>query len=173
MSKKGCKSNKSVCVYQREKVIYLNLQGVAYPSGEDKKVTINQTYIVTAEEVDDSDVLVVRADRDGAVEHQFDGGVLVTVPDVLPCPRNNPCKQVTKYHEVSAFIDVGSDDTRQLQEFDGIAARDGEVMYIPNMSCGEPNSSVNELISEADLEHEDYPRAESFRIHLKSCDRNA
>lgn len=171
-SRKHCKNDNTVCVYERENLVYLLLKGSGPPPSEDpvlKSLKINQSYVVTAED----DELIIRADREGAVEHRFNAAVVILAPEVRLCPRNNSCKQVTRFQEVSAFIDVGPDDTRQLQACDVIVASEDEVIYVPSFECDCDESDVAQVVANANFDdHEEYPRAESFLIHLRKTPDN-
>ena len=170
-----------ICIYEQETDVFLRLGGTLVAAtgatgetggnGEDRLLTINRDYLVTAEE----DVLVVRATRLGAPEYRFDRIAIILAPDVRVCRRDNDCKQVVRFREQSAFIDVAADETLQLQACDFLFADDGEVVFAAGFlnRCDCSAENLETLLADAGAQADedlDLPRAESFLIHLRRID---
>lgn len=151
------------CSYEWEDLVYLRLFGQGVEDPADISVELKQDFVVTARD----NILVVRADREDGVTYRFDLGALVLAPQIGGCRRNTNCSQSVKYHEVSAFIDVSRNDTRQLQPCDVIFALDGEVYFDHGNQCNCNAADAQALISDSRAGVNDaLPHGRRFVIHL-------
>ena len=169
--------NEPICVYEQESEVYLRLAGfLERPIGEtgDQELTylsINRNYYLSASD----NVLILRqANIPGAPEYRFSSALIVLQPDVRPCQRRNDCKQIVRYFEQSAYVDIGELQTYQLQVCDLIAANDNLLYYIngyfnecncDQYAIGERVGQVSRLKSSERLS---FPSAAEFFIHLRN-----
>ena len=169
-------TSKFVCVYEQDANVYLRLAGILENpdgvTGDHIKVfTINRDIRVT----NSDGILVVRlSDLRGAPEYRFRTALLVIEPDVNPCRRSNECKQIIRYFEQAAFIDIGLEQTLQLQVCDFIApAENNQVVFVSGaLGCSCIPDDISGRLGavkakQLDENLTDYPTADLFLIHLR------
>ena len=131
--------NESFCIYEQESNVYLRIAGfLESPPGstgpqELRILTINKQYRITA----DGNILVVNRPDVVGSEIRFGSALIVLQPEISFCQRNNDCKQIIRYFEQAAFVDIGNVETHQLLVCDIIAASDNLVYLLSGVidSC--------------------------------------
>lgn len=168
-------NNDQVCIYEQDSEVYLRIGGVLENlvdievQDQVKIFDINRNIYVSA----DGDVLIVKfSELLGAPEWRFSSALIVLQPNIKPCRRNNSCKQVIRYIEQPAYVDIGigSGDTRQLQVCTLIAASEGKVYLLEGLfedcECGDIEVAPGVLRAN-EAKHPDFPSADRFLLHLK------
>lgn len=133
--------------------------------------TLIETMLLLLKEIFQFSVLLLNIDL----------AVVVLAPEIKACRRNNPCKQIIRYIEQSAFIDVSETQTIQLQICDLIAADNDLVYFIRINTCDCDIEELKASVLSAkdkitathngdDIELIIYV-AESFLIHLRRSGR--
>lgn len=172
MASKNIARPDPICIYEQESEVFLRLAGILEGNtgstgitgdAEIQIITINKSILAFA----DGGILVIRApSATGGQEFRFSSSVVVLSPDIRPCPRKNSCKQVVRYIEIPAYIDISPVETRQLQVCTLIVASGGLVYLFENAcDCAEDLRGAPRAI--AGVDSIDFPSAESFLIHLK------
>ena len=168
-------NNDQVCIYEQDSEVYLRIAGLLEntdgtgPVEQVKTFDINRNIYVSA----DGDILVLKfSELLGAPEWRFSSALIVLQPNIQPCRRNNSCKQVIRYIEQPAYVDIGIDsgDSRQLQICTLIAASEGRVYLLERLfeecDCGDIEVASGVLrVNNAEIP--DFPSADRFLLHLK------
>ncbi|CAH6418348.1 Hypothetical protein HVR_LOCUS107 [uncultured virus] len=169
----NCDKEESICFYEQESDVYLRFGGILESATgttgtpQIKIFTISRDYRIAA----DNDVLVVS--RPGVIgEIRFSSALIVLSPQIRPCRRNNGCKQIIRYFEQAAFVDIGDVETIQFQVCDIIAASDG-LIYLLSGVFDDCNCEDDLLQRAADRTRlvaanlPGFPSAPEFLVHLR------
>jgi len=162
--------NDQICIYEQDSEVYLRIAGFLEGLEDQlKTIDINRNIFISA----DNNVLIVKfSELLGAQEWRFSSALIVLQPKIQPCRRNNPCKQIIRYIEQPAYVDIGIDsgDTHQLQVCTLISAFEGRVYLLERLfedcDCNviDPFDGVSYAKSAKLAE---FPSAERFLLHLK------